>query len=139
MTPNPNSPQPSQNAEKSPVASPSQPGTAKPASQNNEEQSQNPSQETSALDQTVLSQRSTKSSQEREPSPNALVQAGLYGEESQDPQNVAEASQKSATASQPASSISISTSISASQPTEPDSQPTVPEAENQATQKLASQ
>ena len=134
MTPNPNSPQPSQNAEKSPVASPSQPGTAKPASQNNEEQSQNPSQETSALDQTVLSQRSTKSSQEREPSPNALVQAGLYGEESQDPQNVAEASQKSATASQPASQ-----SISASQPTEPDSQPTVPEAENQATQKLASQ
>ena len=134
MTPNPNSPQPSQNAEKSPVASPSQPGTAKPASQNNEEQSQKPSQETSALDQTVLSQRSTKSSQEREPSPNALVQAGLYGEESQDPQNVAEASQKSATASQPASQ-----SISASQPTEPDSQPTVPEAENQATQKLASQ
>ena len=134
MTPNPNSPQPSQNAEKSPVASPSQPGTAKPASQNNEEQSQNPSQETSALDQTVLSQRSTKSSQEREPSPNALVQAGLYGEESQDPQNVAEASQKSATASQPASQ-----SISASQPTEPDSQPTVPEADNQATQKQASQ
>ena len=97
MTPSQNSPQPSQNDENSTVqigiVYPSQPVTENPARQNNEQQ----------IVLTAVSECSAESSQEGEPSPNALVQAGLYDGESQEyfTQKSADDSQKSATTSQP--------------------------------------
>ena len=138
MTPSQNSPQPSQNEEKSVVG------------YTNES-----SQEVIVL--TASTQSSVESSQEGEPSPNALVQAGLYDEESQESftQESADVSQNSNAASQPAKTSQplpqapehcrvcggVVGSISETVGSQPKSEPATPKAENQTDlpQKAASQ
>ena len=125
MAPSQESAQSTQNAETSTAERLTQAVAEKPASQLDEVESQKQSHE--ALDQTVLSQGSEKSSQ-GEPSPNALVQAGLYDNESQEcaTQKLAEASQKMTTASQPTEASQV-----ASQPTTQPAEPVGSQAESQ--------